>query len=453
VKTAARPATSAPDPAALLRSRAYLRLLVLAALLGVPISAAAYGFLALVAALQGWIYDDLPHAFGFGTAPDWWSLPVLAIAGVLVGATIRYLPGRGGHVPAEGLKVGGAPAGPAQLPGVVAAAVAGLGLGAVIGPEAPLIALGGGLAAMTLRLSRRELPERAVAVVAASGSFAAISALLGSPLAGAFLLMEASGLGGATLELVLVPGLLSAGIGALIFVGLGDWTGLGTYSLAVQNLPGGAHPTVAQFGWAVVIGLAAVVVGASIRRSALALAPLAARRIMLVTPTAGIVIGLCVIAFTTLTGQRASLVLFSGQDQISTLLGNAYPVGALVAVIAAKGIAYTVSLAAFRGGPIFPAMFIGAAGGLAMSSLPGLEPVAAAAMGIAAMATVMLGLPLTSVLLATLLLNADGLKVMPMVIVAVVVAYVGTAAARSIPRRGVPGTTPAGPRSGDQSAE
>ena len=32
--------------------------------------------------------------------------------------------------------------------------------------------------------------------------------------------MEASGLGGATLEFVLVPGLLAAGIGSLIFIGL-----------------------------------------------------------------------------------------------------------------------------------------------------------------------------------------------------------------------------------------
>jgi hypothetical protein len=45
---------------------------------------------------------------------------------------------------------------------------------------------------------------------------------------------------------------------------------------------------------------------------------------------------------------------------------------------------------------------------------------------------VMLTLPLTSVLLATLLLASDGLAVMPLVIVAVVVAHV--AAARIAPR-------------------
>jgi H+/Cl- antiporter ClcA len=54
-------------------------------------------------------------------------------------------------------------------------------------------------------------------VVGAAGSFAAISTLFGSPILGAFLLMEATGLGGTMLELVLIPGLLASGIGWLIF--------------------------------------------------------------------------------------------------------------------------------------------------------------------------------------------------------------------------------------------
>jgi hypothetical protein len=43
------------------------------------------------------------------------------------------------------------------------------------------------------------------------------------------------------------------------------------------------------------------------------------------------------------------------------------------------------------------------------------------------MAVAMLGLPLTSVLLATVFLQADALDLMPLVIVAVVVAYVTSA--------------------------
>jgi hypothetical protein len=54
---------------------------------------------------------------------------------------------------------------------------------------------------------------------------------------GAFLLMEVAGIGGATLGIVMMPGLLAAGIGSLIFIGLDDLTGFGTFSLAVPNIP------------------------------------------------------------------------------------------------------------------------------------------------------------------------------------------------------------------------
>src|SRR4029077_13778226 len=122
-------------------------------------------------------------------------------------------------------------------------------------------------------------------------------------------------------------------------------------------------------------------------------------------------------------------VLFSGQNALGPLITHSagYTVGALLLLLACKGLAYGTSLSSFRGGPIFPAMFIGAAGGMVLSHLPGLPRVAGVAMGIGAMSAAMLRLPLTSVLLATLLLAADGLAVMPLVIVAVVVAYVVTA--------------------------
>ena len=90
-----------------------------------------------------------------------------------------------------------------------------------------------------------------------------------------------------------------------------------------------------------------------------------------------------------------------------------------------------MSLSSFRGGPVFPSLYIGAVGGMAMSHLPGMSLVAGVAMGMGAMCAVMLTLPLTSVLLATALLFSDGIEVMPLVIVSVVVAYV--AAARLAP--------------------
>ena len=417
-----------PDPAAVLRSRRYVGLLVLAAILGVPISAAAYGFLALVSGLQEWLFTDLPEALGIGGAPWWWPLPLLTLAGILVGLTIRYLPGRGGHSPADGFKAGGVPS-PIEIPGIAIAALVTLSLGAVLGPEAPLIALGAGLAGWAVRLARRDPPAQATAVVAAAGSFAAISTLLGSPLLGAFLLMEASGLAGPTLGLVLVPGLVAAGVGSLIFIGLDNWTGLGTFSLALPDVPPFEQPDLAQFAWALVIGVAAAVLGTGIRRLALALRPHVERRLLLITPLVGLAVGGLAIGYAEASGHSVSEVLFSGQDAIGPLISQSatYSAGALVLLVACKGLAYGASLASFRGGPVFPAMFLGAAGGIALSHLPGLPMVPGVAMGIGAMSVVMLRLPLTSVLLATLLLASDGLAVMPLVIVAVAVAYVASA--------------------------
>jgi len=296
----------------------------------------------------------------------------------------------------------------------------------VLGPEAPLIAIGGGLGVIAVRLVKRDAPPRTTTVVAAAGSFAAISTLLGSPLLGAFLLMEASGLSGAMLELVLVPGLLAAGIGSLVFIGLDAWTGLGTFSLAIPGLPHVGSPTGAEFGWALAIGVMAVPIGSGIRWLGLFLRPHVERRLLLATPVVGLAVAGLAIAFAAGTGKGSSEVLFSGQSELPSFLSHSasYTVAALLLLIACKGLAYGVSLSSFRGGPTFPAMFLGAVGGVALSHLPGLPLVYGVAMGIGAMTVVMLRLPLTSVLLATLLLASDGLAVMPLVIVAVVVAYV-----------------------------
>ena len=421
--------TTPLDALALLRSRSYVALLVLAAIIGVPVAAAAYFFLALVSKLQGWIFTDLPKGLGFHGEPLWWPILPLAVAGLLVAATIRYLPGKGGHSPADGFKVGAGPPAPAELPGILLAALATLSLGVVLGPEAPMIALGGGLGVIAVRLVKKDAPPRTATVVAAAGSFAAISTLLGSPLIGAFLLMEASGLGGAMLELVLVPGLLAAGVGSLIFLGLDHLTGLGTFSLAIPGLPHVGSPTGAEFLWALAIGIIAAPLGSGIRWLGLFLRPHVERRMLLATPVVGLAVAGLAIAFAAGTGKSSSEVLFSGQSALGPLITNSasYTVGALLLLLVCKGIAYGASLSSFRGGPTFPAMFLGAAGGMALSHLPGLPLVYGVAMGIGAMTVVMLRLPLTSVLLATLLLSSDGLEVMPLAIVAVVVAYVASA--------------------------
>jgi H+/Cl- antiporter ClcA len=422
------PVAAAIDPVAVIRSKAYIAALLLAALLGAPISAIAYGFLALVATTQSLLFTDLPRQLFAGSVPAWWPVPWLVLCGLSTGLVIRYLPGTGGHSPAFGFQTGGGSPSGAALPGVVLAAFATLSLGAVLGPEGPLIAIGGALAALTLHLAKKDAPPMALTIMASAGSFAAISTLLGSPVLGAFLIMEAAGIGGMTLSLVALPGLLASGIGALVFVGLDAWTGLGTFSLALPSVPPAVPPTLASLGWAVVMGGVGALLGWVIRWGALSLRPIVHRSRVLVTAVLGLLIGLTAMAYQLISGRSFTAILFSGQDALPGLVENAadYSLFVLVLLAVGKALVYGLSLSAFRGGPVFPSMFIGATLGIAASSLPGMDLASAIAMGIGAMCATMLRLPLTSTLLATLLLGVDGVAVTPQVVVAVAVAFVLT---------------------------
>jgi H+/Cl- antiporter ClcA len=360
-------------------------------------------------------------------------VPVLVLGGLIVALAVQHLPGGGGHEPSGGLTVGGGTA-PNAIVGVAIAAFGTLAFGAVLGPEAPLIAIGGGLAALAVHLVKKDAPAQAVMVIGAAGSFAAISTLLGSPLLGAFLLMEVAGLAGPMIGVVLVPGLLAAGIGSLVFLGLDNITGWGTFSLAIPDIPPFDSIDGYQFLWAIAIGILGAVVGSAIRSGAVTLRPHVARRRVLLTPVLGALIALAAVVFAQATDHGVDQVLFSGENALAPLVQDAdsWTVGALVLLVVCKSLAYLLSLSGFRGGPTFPAMFIGAAGGLALSHLPGLPPIAGIAMGIGAMAVTMLGLPLTAVLLTGLFLQADGVELTPLIIVSVVVAYV--ASARVAPR-------------------
>ena len=97
-------AVAAPDPAAILRSRQYVALLVLGALVGIPVAVVAYFFLALVAKSQTWVFTTLPTQLGFGSEPTWWPVVPLVLCGLLVALSLTYLPGTGGHEPADGFK-------------------------------------------------------------------------------------------------------------------------------------------------------------------------------------------------------------------------------------------------------------------------------------------------------------------------------------------------------------
>jgi chloride channel protein, CIC family len=433
------------DPEAMLRSRGFVVLLVFAAVIGLFVSLASWGFLELVHQVQLGLYSDLPDALGYSTMPDWWPIPILVLAGIPVAFAIVKLPGQGGHVPAHGLQVGSTQ--PREVPGVALAAFATLGLGLVLGPEAPLIAIGGGLAVFAVKLAKRDAPPQLLLVLAAAGSFAAISVIFGSPIVAAVLVIEASGLGGATLPLILVPGLIAAGVGSLVFIGISNWTALSTsaYSLQPLQLPHFAHPTWSEIGWTLALGAVGALVTFVIRQLGLKGVALVQRNHWLWIPAAGLVVALLALLFASTTTHGVEEVLFSGQDQLPGLVDNpgAWSIGALLFLILCKGLAWSACLGSFRGGPTFPAIFLGAAGGIAASHLPGMSLTPAVAVGMGVMVVSFLKLPLSAVIIATSLTVSAGLAAGPLIIVGVVVAYLVTLALEGRLGTGGPGTVPA----------
>jgi H+/Cl- antiporter ClcA len=405
-----------------------MALLVIVAVVGVIVSLATWGFLELIYQLQQELYTHLPHALGYQNGPpSWWSLPVLGVAGVLVALTITRLPGDGGHLPAKGLATGGRPFTSVELPGVLLAGLIGTGFGIVLGPEAPLLALGPGLAVLAVSLVRRDTPPQALAIVGAAGAFAALSFLFASPLIAAIIVIEATGLGGTRLPLVVVPGLLAAGIGSLLEIGLGSWTGLNVSHIRLEPvmLPAFGHPTVAQFGWTIALALAIGVVARLIMAGGLLTHRFAARRELLVLPLVGLAVAGLAIAFHGATNKSVNEVLFDGQAGLPGLIsqGPTWALSALALLLVFKGLAYGLSLGSFRGGPTFPAVFLGAAAGIMASRLPGFALTPAVAVGLGAAVAAVLKLPLSAVVLATLLTVHSGTGQEPLIIVGVVVAY------------------------------
>jgi H+/Cl- antiporter ClcA len=119
---AAAPRPPPIDPEAMLRSRNFVVLLIFAAIVGVFVSLASWGFLELVHQIQVGVFSDLPDALGYDTMPTWWPIPVLVFAGIPVAFAIVKL---------------------------------------VLGPEAPLIAIGRRRAGYGLTTSMTR-PVRAV---------------------------------------------------------------------------------------------------------------------------------------------------------------------------------------------------------------------------------------------------------------------------------------------------
>ena len=405
-----------------MRVWAYLRLVLLGALIGVPAALVAAGFLGLVHYLQHWIWDDLPDALGY-SSPPWFLVLLLPVVGAAIVVVARtFLPGDGGHSPLEGL--GGGPAPPDHALGIALAATATLAFGAVLGPEAPLVALGAVVAVVLTSFAR--LDQRESAVLSTSGAFAAVAAVFGGPIVAGVLMVEsaAAGLGAAMLP-VLLPGFVAAAVGYVIIVGFGDWGGLDVPGIAVPSLPPyeGTHLT--DLLLAVVVGIVAAIVVVVVRTLATRVAGDGRERLGMpaLLVTGGLAVGVLAVLADAL-GASSQDVLFSGQSSVPTVVAED-STSIVFVLLAAKALAFAVCLGCgFRGGFIFPAIFLGI--GLATLAVIWFDvsPTWAIAAGAAAGMAAMSRLLLSSILFAALLTGTAGLDAVPAAVLAAAAAWI-----------------------------
>jgi H+/Cl- antiporter ClcA len=424
------------DPAAMILTAKYGRLLLLAGAVGFVTALAAWCFLTLVPWIQTLVFEDLPVAIGFAEPPRWWPIPVLAVAGVITAFAIVRLPGAGGSVPAEGLG-SGPPTRPIDLPGILLAGLATLGLGLVLGPSSPVIAIGAGGALFLLNQVKKDAPQQVHMVIAVAGSCASFSMVFRSALVSTVIILEAAAVGGPMLTFVLLPGLLAAGVGSVVYLGLGALTGLSVDAYAVFPLelsPMG-DLTLVQVGWTLVLAIITAAVACAVTEGGLRVHRVAVARPYIVPPLAGVVVAVLAILFS-LTGQPVDAVLFSGSSGLVPLVDQAatLSLGTMALLLLLKGIAWSISMGSFRGGPVFPAIFMGTVGGLLASHLPGLPEGAAVAAVMGASVAAILRLPLSSVVIAAGLTAPTGPASLTLVVISVVIAHI--VAKRILDRRG-----------------
>jgi H+/Cl- antiporter ClcA len=265
-------------------------------------------------------------------------------------------------------------------------------------------------------------------VLATAGSFSAISALFGGPIVGGMMMVE-GGIGmGVALIPVLLPGFVAAAVGYTVFIGFGNWGGLGTPGLAIGSLPPYDGTHVLDLLVAIVVGVLAALAIVVVRRFARWIAGAGERRLGLTALLlgGGLAVGLLAEVAEWL-GDDSQNVLFSGQAAVPNLVGEETTKLVLV-LLAAKAAAYAVSLGCgFRGGPIFPAIFLG----IAIATFPvvwwDVSPTLAVAAGAAAGMAAGTRMLITSTLFASLLTGPAGLDAVSAAVLAAAAAWLTVA--------------------------
>ena len=398
------------ETVALTRSPGFWVIVRYAILFGVVLAFAGLVFLALVSG-GGDLWFTLPEHPGWFDGSLWW-VAVTAGAGVIVGVLRRFF-----RVP---LKSAGTVkelkdqrVEPSTVPGAVAVSLVSLAGGASLGPEDALGKLGGGLG--TWVSERRKLSQDVRATNTLSGMSAAYGGLLSSPLLASILTLEIARPKAARLADTLVAGLLASTVAFAIYFPIAGSTFVGLYETPAYKYEDWQLLAAVPLG--LVAGALALVTAIGIGVMAKLAAPLA--KFTVLRPVlGGIAFGL--------VGVALPLTLFTGTDQLTTVIrdGTALGAGLLIAVVFAKILVFALCEATgFIGGPFLVMLFIGGTAGTAAHVLiPGLPEGLAFAAMFAALPGSLVAAPFSLILLAALTTQIGTLQIAP-VAIAVLTAY------------------------------
>ncbi|GAA3892240.1 ion channel protein [Leifsonia kafniensis] len=297
--------------------------------------------------LQDFLWETVPGWVGVNPDSGWWIFGTLSATGLAVGLIVALVPGHAGRDSATTELI--APPLPLiALPTLALVAVLGLAGGVSLGPENPIIAINTALLVVIVRRIAPRIPSPMVVMLVASGT---IGALFGTPVAAALVftgIVAALKTGGSLFDRLFLP-LVSAGAGSITMSMLGSSSA--TLKLAPLGIPDGF-----DVGGSIVIAVGATLVGLALAYALPVLHRLfhALGSPIIFTTLGGMILGILGVI-------GGPITLFKGAQQSEELLANAssYSLGALVLMVVVKILALLIAASSgFRGGRIFPAVFI-----------------------------------------------------------------------------------------------
>ncbi|HBB2595733.1 TPA: ion channel protein [Escherichia coli] len=360
------------------RARTMLLLSLPAVAIGIAPSLILIVVMKIASALQNLLWQRLPGTLGIAQDSPLWIIGVLTLTGIAVGLVIRFSQGHAGPDPACEPLIG-APVPPSALPGLIVALILGLAGGVSLGPEHPIMTVN---IALAVAIGARLLPRvnrMEWTILASAGT---IGALFGTPVAAALIFSQTlNGSSEVPLWDRLFAPLMAAAAGALT-------TGL--FFHPHFSLP------IAHYGQMEMTDILSGAIVAAIAIAAGMVAVWCLPRLhsmmhQMKNPVLVLGIGGFILGILGVIGGPVSL--FKGLDEMQQMVANqAFSTSDYFLLAVIKLAALVVAAASgFRGGRIFPAVFVGVALGLMLHehvpAVPAAITVSCAILGIVLVVT------------------------------------------------------------------